>query len=152
MKVILLQDSKDLGKKGSVVSVSDGYARNFLLPRKVAIPATENNMRNLQEDHRREELKAGRLLNEARFQAGALNDATVTVRAKAGETGRLFGSVTSKDVADAIQAAYKLAIDKRRIEVEESVKTIGLYRATLKLHQEVEVSINVKVVAEEDRS
>jgi large subunit ribosomal protein L9 len=150
MRVILLQDSKDLGKKGSVVNVADGYARNFLIPRQVVVEANESNMKSLQADQRLKDAKAKRLLDEARAAADHLRDKTVTVISKAGESGRLFGSVTPKDVADAIKKQYKVDVDRRKIEIQETVKTIGLYQALLSLHQDAHVAINLRVVAEED--
>jgi len=150
VKVILLQDSKDLGKKGAVVNVSDGYARNYLFPRSIATEANESNMKSLQEVEKREDAKVKKALADAKAVASHLKEKVVTVRARAGETGRLFGSVTAKDIADAIQAQFKIPVDKRRVELQETVKSIGLYTALLSLHQNVEVQINVKVVSEED--
>jgi large subunit ribosomal protein L9 len=152
MKVILLQDSKELGKKGAVVNVADGYARNFLIPRQIVLEANESNMKSLKEDQRLKDAKAKRLLDEAKAAADMLRNKTVTVISKAGDSGRLFGSVTPKDVADAIKKQYKVDVDRRKIEIQESVKTIGLYEALLSLHQEAHVAINLRVVAEEDHS
>jgi large subunit ribosomal protein L9 len=152
MKVILLSDSRDLGKKGAVVNVADGYARNYLFPRKIAVEANEMNMRSLNQEKKRLDEKARKLLSQAKHAAESLEDKTVKVRAKAGESGRLFGSITTRDIADAIQKAFKIELDKKSIEIDDQIKTIGLYLATLKLHQDVEVKINVHVVSEEARS
>lgn len=152
MKVILLQDSKDLGKKGTVVNVSDGYARNYLLPRKIAALADESAMRDLAERKKREDAKMRKLLEQAKAAAARLEGKSVRVKAKDGDNGRLFGSVTTKDIADSISAQYKIAVDKRRIDLEDQVKTVGVYTATLKLHQDVQISMNVEVVAEEERT
>jgi large subunit ribosomal protein L9 len=152
MKAILLEDARDLGKKGAVINVADGYARNYLFPRKIAVEANETNMRSLNQEKKRLDDKAKKLLAEARQAAAALDNATVTVRAKAGESGRLFGSITSKDIADAVERTFKIEIDRKHIEIDDQIKTIGLYLATLKLHQDAEVKINVHVVSEEARS
>lgn len=151
MKVILLQDSKDLGKKGAVLNVSDGYARNFLIAKGLAVEASESAMRTLQEDQKRESAKAKKLLDDAKNAASRIKGKTVTVVARAGGSGRLFGSVTAQDVSTAIQTQLKVAVDKRRLTLDQQIKTIGLYSATLKLHPEVEVSVDVKVVSEEER-
>jgi len=148
MKVILLEDARDLGKKGAVINVADGYARNYLFPRKIAVEANDTNMRSLNQEKKRLDDRTKKLLAEARQAAAALDNATVTVKAKAGESGRLFGSITSKDIADAIEKAFKVGIDRKHIEIDDQIKTIGLYLATLKLHQDVEVKINVHVVSE----
>ncbi|MDP2859897.1 MAG: 50S ribosomal protein L9 [Bacillota bacterium] len=152
MKAILLEDARDLGKKGAVINVADGYARNYLFPRKIAVEANETNMRSLNQEKKRLDDKSKKLLAEARQAVAALDNATVTVRAKAGESGRLFGSITSKDIADAVERTFKIEIDRKHIEIDDQIKTIGLYLATLKLHQDVEVKINVHVVSEEARS
>ncbi len=152
MKVILLEDARGIGKKGAVLNVADGYARNYLIPRKIAIEANESNMRSLSQEKKRQDDRAKRLLSEAQESAKALENATVKVKAKAGESGRLFGSITSKDIADAIERTFKLTVDKKHIEIDDQIKTIGLYLATLRLHQDVEIKINVHVVSEEART
>jgi len=152
MKVILLEDARGIGKKGAVLNVADGYARNYLVPRKIAIEANESNMRSLNQEKKRQDERAKRLLSEAQDAAKALENATVKVRAKAGESGKLFGSITSKDIADAIEKTFKITVDRKHIEMDDQMKTIGLYLATLRFHQDVEVKINVHVVSEEARS
>ncbi len=152
MKVILLEDARGIGKKGAVLNVADGYARNYLIPRKIAVEANESNMRSLNQEKKRQDDRARRVLSEAQVAAKVLENATVKVKAKAGESGRLFGSITSKDIADAIEKNFKLTVDRKHIEIDDQVKTIGLYLATLRLHQDVEVKINVHVVSEEARS
>ena len=152
MKVILLEDARDIGKKGAVLNVTDGYARNYLIPRKIAVEANESNMRSLNQERKRQDDRAKRLLAEAREAAKALDNATVKVKAKAGGSGRLFGSITSKDIADGIEKVFGIAIDKKHIEIDDQIKTIGLYLATLRLHQDVEVKVNVHVVSEEART
>jgi len=152
MKVILLEDARDIGKKGAVLNVTDGYARNYLIPRKIAVEANESNMRSLNQERKRQDDRAKRLLAEAREAAKALDNATIKVKAKAGGSGRLFGSITSKDIADGIEKVFGIAIDKKHIEIDDQIKTIGLYLATLRLHQDVEVKVNVHVVSEEART
>ena len=152
MKVILLEDAQGIGKKGAVLNVADGYARNYLIPRKIAVEASESNLKSLQHQKRQQDERAKRLLAEAREAAKVLENATVKVKAKAGESGRLFGSITSKDIAEAIDRTFGIAVDRKRIDIDEQIKTVGLYMATIRLHQDVEVKINVHVVSGEANS
>lgn len=150
MKVILLEDHKDLGKKGTVANVADGFARNFLIPRGIVVEATPAAMRELQGQKDRERAREKKLRAQAEKIKSVILDKTVVVKVKAGESGRLFGSVTPKDVAAAIKAQYKQTVDRRRIDMNEHMKTIGLYEATVKLFKDVEAGINIKVEAEGD--
>ena len=144
MKVVLLQDVKDIGKKDQVVNVSDGYARNFLLPRKLAKEATAAAMSDVKAKesarahHKREEIKAA---NELKAM---LNGKEVTIKAKAGKEGKLFGAVTSKDVAAAIKAQHKIEIDKKKI-VMDDIKLFGSYICNVKVYPEITAKITVKV-------
>ena len=144
MKVVLLQDVKDIGKKDQVVTVSDGYARNFLLPRKLAKEATAAAMSDVKAKesakahHKQEEIKAA---NELKAQ---LNGKEVTIKAKAGKEGKLFGAVTSKDVAEAIKKQLKLEIDKKKI-VMKDIKTFSRVDAEIKIYPEIQAKITVIV-------
>lgn len=148
MKVILLQDVKGLGKKGAVVEVAEGYGRNFLMPRGLASPASEGAMRSLAQEKERERLKVERLKQDAQALAKRLEGFGLTMAARVGEGGRLFGSITAKDIADSLQKASGLNIDKRKVELSEAIKSLGDYQATVKLHPEISARITVHVVEE----
>ncbi|WP_425059408.1 50S ribosomal protein L9 [Sporomusa carbonis] len=147
MKVILQQEVKKLGKKGDIVEVSEGYARNYLLPQKLAIPATANNVNNATLQKAAEERKKERMLDEAKLLAAQMSKITVTIPVKMGEGGRLFGSVTAKDIADALAAQHKIELDKRKIELKDAIKAVGTYPVGIKLHPEVSTRIQVTVTA-----
>ena len=144
MKVVLLQDVKDIGKKDQVVNVSDGYARNFLLPRKLAKEATTAAMNDVKAKesakahHKREEVKAA---NELKAK---LDGKEVTIKAKAGKEGKLFGAVTSKDVAAALKAQHKMDIDKKKI-VMKDIKTFSRVDVEIKIYPEIQAKITVNV-------
>ncbi|SMC00023.1 LSU ribosomal protein L9P [Thermanaeromonas toyohensis ToBE] len=148
MKVILLEDVPKLGKRGSVVEVADGYARNYLLPRKLAVTATEERLEELHREKDREAKKKQKELEEARRLARILEGSTITVVARAGEGGKLFGSVTNKEIAQAIENTFHISIDRRKIELEEPLKLLGSYPVILRLHPEVQARITVEVVTE----
>ena len=145
MKVILLQDVKAQGKKGQMITVSDGYARNFLLPRKLAVEATAdalNSKKNADEAaafHAAEEKKAALALK------AALADKPVKIKAKAGSNGRLFGSVTTKEVSEALKAQYNIDLPKTRLELSEPIKSFGTYQVKAKLYTEIQGVVTVKV-------
>ncbi|PJI08380.1 MULTISPECIES: 50S ribosomal protein L9 [Clostridium] len=144
MKVILLKDIKSEGKKGEVINVSDGYARNFLFPRKLAEEANNNNMRvlNLKKDAERkqklEETEAAQKL------ANELKGKVLKLSAKAGENGRLFGAVTSKDIANEIKKQFKVSIDKKKVSTE-TIRQLGNYEVELKLYPEISTKIKVLI-------
>jgi len=146
LKVILTQDIKALGKKGDAKEVAEGYANNFLLPRGLAIPATKGNINMLEKAQQRRLDKEDKALADARGQAAKLEGMTVTIKAKAGESGRLFGSVTTADIAEALRGRG-VELDKRRIELAESIKHIGKFEALVKLHATVHVTITIEVEA-----
>ena len=148
MKLILQQDVKKLGKKGEVVDVSEGYARNFLLPQKLAIPASNTNLNVAKQQKASEERKKEQALDEAKVMAAQLAKVGVTIAVKQGEGGKLFGSVTGKDIAEAMQAQYSIDMDKRKIDLKEAIKTPGTYPVTIKLHPEVSAQIQVTVKPE----
>ncbi len=145
MKVILKKHVKGLGSEGEVVDVNDGYARNYLLPRGIAVEANTSNMNVLKDRQQRKENEAKKVLTEAEKAGATLNGQTVTIKARAGDGGRLFGSVTNQDIADAIKKTFKLNIDRRRIDLDLPIKAVGEYRIDLRLHPQVSASITVQV-------
>ena len=146
MKVILLQDVKGQGKKGEIVNASDGYARNFLLPKKLAVEANDTNMNAWKRNKAKEEAAAAEKLADAQAKAKEIKGKTFVLKAKAGEGERLFGSVTNMDVAAALEE-NGVVVDKRNIEMEEHIKTIGQYKVKIKLHPQVKTEIIVDVQA-----
>lgn len=145
MKVILLSDVKDLGKKDDIVNVSDGYARNFLFPRKWAVEATEN---AIKENNFRKEMARKREMErraEAEKVAQSLKNKVVELKAKCGAQGRLYGSITTAEVADAIKAAYAVDVDKRKVEMKESVRALGDYDVTVHIYTGVSTVMKLRV-------
>ncbi|HEY8341856.1 MAG TPA: 50S ribosomal protein L9 [Calditerricola sp.] len=147
MKVIFLKDVKGQGKKGEVKNVSDGYARNYLIPRGLAVEATESNLKTLEAQKRSEAKRKAQELAEAKALAEKLEKTTVTIAAKAGEGGRLFGAVTSKQIAEAL-AKQNLAVDKKKILLDEPIRALGTWRVPVKLHPDVTAHLVVTVVEE----
>ncbi len=148
MKVILLQDVKKIGKKGDVIEASDGYARNFLFPRKLAQEASASNMHILNnkiENERKQKLAE---LEAAQKLAGELKGKEITIEAKTGENGKLFGAITSKDVAELIKKQHKIDIDKKKI-VMDTIKLAGGYEIEVKLYPEVSTKMKVIIVPQE---
>lgn len=145
MRVILQEDVKALGQKGEVVEVKEGYARNYLFPKKLAVEATANNLREIERQQKIRDNKKQRELEEAQKLAKELDDLNITLQVKSGENGKLFGAVTSKDIAEGIEKAKKLKIDKRKIDLKENIKTLGTYQVGIKLHSEVTAEIKVQV-------
>jgi len=149
MKVILQQEVKKLGLKGDIIEVSEGYARNYLLLQKLAIPATAINVNNATQQKVSEERKQQRVLDEANLMAAQMSKVEVTITVKMGEGGKLFGSVTSKDIAEALTAQHKIELDKRKIELKEAIKAIGTYTVSIKLHSEISAQIQVHIIAKQ---
>jgi large subunit ribosomal protein L9 len=148
MDIILREDVEKLGSRGDVVKVAAGYARNFLLPRKLAVAATDSNKKIVEQEkhaHLRREAKA---VGEAQELAKLLGSVTVTIARKAGENDQLFGSVTAADISDAL-AAEKYTIERRRIVLDEPIRTLGEHKVTVRLHREVPTEITVNVRKEE---
>ncbi|KGG79574.1 50S ribosomal protein L9 [Caloranaerobacter azorensis H53214] len=145
MKVILLKDVKGLGKKGSVVNVKDGYARNFLLPRGAAKEATEGNLKVLKEQQKAKEIKQKEELEKAKKLAEKISNITVKIQSKAGVNGKLFGSITSKDIADALNKQHKIKIDKKKIVLEENIRTLGTTVVDVKVYPSVVAKLRVEV-------
>lgn len=145
MKVILKQDVKGLGKKESMVEVSDGYARNFLFPRSLAVEASSSNINIMNTKKEAEKAKSDREIAKAKELAEKINSTTVVLKAKAGENGKLFGSITSKDIADNLKANFKLDVDKKKIHLEDSLKSLGTTEVDVKLHAGIIAKLKVKI-------
>lgn len=145
MKVILLEDVKALGKKGQVVEVSDGYAKNFILKKKLGLEANSANMNDLKLQKARDEKVAQQQLEAAKALAKELEEKSVTVKIKAGEGGRAFGSVSSKEIATAYKEQCNMDIDKKKIQLPEAIKTFGVFEVPVKLHPQVTGKLKVKV-------
>jgi large subunit ribosomal protein L9 len=148
MQVILLEDVKGIGKKGSVAKVSDGHARNYLIPKKLAVQATDANLKALEK--KRAEIEARRALDrQVALDLKAKIDAAdpVVVEARGGDGGRLFGAVTSKDIAEAVEKQFRLELDKKKIDLDTPIKQAGLTEVTLRLFQDVSAKLKVNVVA-----
>ena len=146
MKVILLQDVKGKGKKGQMLEISDGYARNFLLPRKLAVEATADAMNTKKMNDKAAAEKAARERAEAVETSKKLRELTLTVAAKGGGAGRLFGSVTNQEIADALKANAGITLDKRKIVISDPIKNVGTYTVQCKLGYEITAPLTVKIV------
>ena len=150
MKVVLKQDLKGTGKKDELVNVADGYARNYLFHRGLAVPADKGAVTDLQNKEASKKFKEETELENAKELAGKINGTTVIVYSKAGSSGRLFGSVTSKEVAEAVSAAYGVELDKRKISLDGDIKNFGTYDAVVKIAPGVTATVKVKVTEKED--
>ena len=149
MEIILKQDIANLGYKNEIVTVKDGYARNYLIPNKMAILATERNRKMLAEEIRQQAHKEEKIKNEAMDKAKALEGLKLTIGAKADATGKIFGSVNSIQIANAIKEACNIEVDRKQIVLnEDAVKELGSYKAKIKLHKDVQAEIEFEVVAE----
>ncbi len=146
MKVILLQDVKTLGKKDQIVDVNDGYARNFLLPKKLGVEASAQNLNNLKLQKANEDKIAAENLANAQKMAEELSKLTVVTKLKAGEGGRAFGTISSKEIAEEAKKQHGVDIDKKKIVLPEALKNFGSYEVVIKLHPKVQAKIVVKVV------
>ncbi len=147
MKVILNQDVKGQGKKGQLVEVSDGYARNFLLPKKLAKEATKENLNIMHGQQESDEYRRQKALEEANEIKARLDKITVTLKAKAGENGKLFGSVTSKDVAEALTSQHHIKLDKKKFNLPDGIKVLGVTEVEIKIHPGVTGKLKVMVEA-----
>lgn len=145
MKVILLQDVKGQGKKGDLINTSDGYARNFLFPRKLAKEATASSLTELTHQKEAEQKRLQQELEDAQALAKVIAEKTVTIHAKAGNGGRLFGSVTGMDIAENLQKQHQITVDKRKINAGDGIKTIGVTTVSIKLHPKVSATLKVSV-------
>ena len=146
MEIVLLQDVKSLGKKGQVVKVNDGYARNYILPKKRGVVANGKNLNDLKVKKANDAKVAAEQLAAARELAAKLQEASVTVSIKAGEGGRTFGSVSTKEIGKAVSDQLKLDIDKKKMVLEEPIKSLGTHEVPVKLHKDVTAILRVKVV------
>ncbi|MFE8704095.1 50S ribosomal protein L9 [Cytobacillus sp. FJAT-54145] len=145
MKVIFLKDVKGKGKKGEVKNVADGYAQNFLIKQGLAVEASAANVSSLEGQKKKQEKLAAEELAEAKVLKETIEKITVELSAKAGEGGRLFGSITSKQIADELQKKHSIKIDKRKIELEDAIRALGYTKVPVKLHTEVTATLNVHV-------
>lgn len=145
MKIILLQDEKKLGKKGQIIEASDGYARNYILPKKIGVEATPKNLNDLKLQKANDDRIAQEQLQEAKDLAAQLEGLQVVVKIKAGEGGKTFGSVSSKEIVEAFKEQHGLGIDKKKIQLPETLKNFGSYEVPVKLHPQVMGKLHVKV-------
>jgi|SRR6185312_1501345 len=148
MEIILREDIDKLGTRGDVVKVAPGYARNFLLPKKLAVPATDANKKIVEQERQAHLRKEARQVGEAQELARLVGSVTVTIARKAGENDQLFGSVTAADISDAL-AAQHYNVERRKIHLEEPIRTLGEHKITVRLHREVSTEIAVNVTREE---
>ncbi len=148
MEVILREDIDNLGNRGDLVKVAPGYARNFLLPKRLAVEATDSNRKIVEQERQAHLRKEAKLEGEAKDLGKLMEGVSVTIKQKAGENDQLFGSVTSKDVADAL-AAKNFTIDRRKVQLDEPIKQLGEFKVPVRLHKEVTTEITVNVVREE---
>ena len=145
MKVILSKDVQGTGKAGEVKDVADGYARNYLIPRKLAIPATGGALKNVEQKKAAEEKKAATEEAAARALADRLTSAPVVLTAKVGDQGRLYGLITNGDIADQLSAQLRQPIDRRKIELDEPIRQLGTFEVTIRLHRAVSATVKVDV-------
>ena len=145
MEVILTADVKGHGKKGDIVKVSDGYARNFILPKKLGLEATPKNLNDLKLQKAAEAKRAQELLEEAQALAASIAEKSITLRVKTGEGGRTFGSVSTKEIAQALRDQLSLEIDKKKLVLAEPLKNLGTFTVPVKLHPKVTAVVKVKV-------
>jgi large subunit ribosomal protein L9 len=149
MEVILREDIEKLGTRGQIVKVAPGYARNFLLPKRMAVAATEANKKIVEQERQAHLKKEAKLQGEAQELAKIMTGATVRIAQKAGENDQLFGSVTSKDIAEAL-TAQNYNIDRRRIQLDEPIRQLGEYKVPVRLHKDVTVEVTVVVAKEQE--
>ena len=146
MKVILLEDVKALGKKGEIVNVSDGYARNAILPKKLGVEATPKNLNDLKLQNQHADKVAAENLENAKELARVIAEKKVVVKIKAGEGGKIFGSVSTKEIAQAAKEQAGLELDKKKMQLKEAIKALGTYEIPVKLHPKVTAKLTVQVV------
>ena len=145
MKVILLEDVKNVGKKGQKINSKDGYARNFLIPKNLAIEATEVNLRNLDNAKKKKEEKEQEIFEQAKVLEEELMQKTIVIKTKTGENGKLFGSITTKEISDLLEKEHGISIDKKKYDLEETIKSVGEYYVKIKLHPMVNAKLKVIV-------
>lgn len=145
MKVILLADVKSLGKKGDLVNVSDGYAKNFILPKKLGVEANATNMNNMKLQNEKKEREAAKELADAKAMAESLKDITLELKVKAGVDGKVFGSVSGKEISNAMKMQKNITIDKKKIILDDAIKSCGMHIVKIKLHKDVVGEFKVHV-------
>ena len=148
MEIILIQDVANLGFENDIVTVKNGYARNFLFPQKLAVPATESNRKVLAENLKQKAHKLAQQKSNAEAMAAKLNDINVEVKVKASAEGSVYGSVTAQQVADALKEAYQIELDRKKISLPGTIKELGQFKVAVPLHKEVKAEFNLNVVAE----
>lgn len=148
MKVILLKDVKDLGKKDQIVEVSDGYGKNYLVPRGIAKLATAGSINEAKDKQKAAEAKKARELEQAKELAAAISSKRVVLHAKMGENGKLFGAISAKDIADAMKVQFKIEMDKKKIELDEPIKSQGVFDVTARVYAGVIAKFQVEVRAQ----
>ncbi|MFA4829836.1 MAG: 50S ribosomal protein L9 [Thermodesulfovibrionales bacterium] len=147
MKVILKEDVKNLGKMGDIITVAEGHARNFLLPKKLAVEALTENIKALEHQKKTIQEKARKVKNVSQDLANRISSLTLSIKAKAGEEDKIFGSITSMDIAAALKNEG-IDIDKKKISLEEPIKRLGSYAVSIKIHTEITAQLNISVVPE----
>ncbi len=147
MKVILLDNIKGVGKKDEVINASDGYARNFLFPKKLAVEANSENMSKLKAKQDANQYKKSQEKEEAQKQAEKLKGILLKIAVKSGENGRIFGSITSKEIADSLKEQYKIEVDKKKIDLKEPIKTLGSFNVSIKLYEGVVGNLKIQLIA-----
>ncbi len=145
MQVILLEDVKTLGKKGEIVKVSDGYAKNFVIPKKLGVEATQKNLNELKNQQKRDSIVAQQQLDEAKAFGERISKETIQLTMKAGEGGRVFGSISSKEIVTAAKEQFGFELDKKKLQMPEPIKSFGTYKIPVKLHPQVTSTIKVSV-------
>jgi large subunit ribosomal protein L9 len=148
MEIILREDVEKVGSRGSVVKVADGYARNFLLPKRLAVPATDANKKIVEQEREAYLRRETKVKEDAEGLAKLMANVSVTIRHRVGENNHLFGSVTAKDIADALEA-QKFHIERRKIQLDEPIRTVGEHKVPVRLHRDVSVDVNVIVEPEQ---
>ena len=146
MKVILLQDIKGVGKKDQIINANDGYARNYLFPKKLAVEATAGNLGNLKSKQESNQYRKDMQKEEAIEIASRLKDITLTIKVKAGENGKIFGGVTAKEISENLKTQYNIQIDKKKINLTETIKTLGTVNVDIKIYEGVVAKLKVQVI------
>lgn len=148
MKVILCADIKNVGKKDQVINASDGYARNFLFPKKLAVPADKGNMNKLQAKQEAKQYKKNLELEDAKKIAEKINQITLKIKTKSGDNGKIFGSITSKEIVQNLEEQFKIVVDKKKVNLKEPIKSLGTTIVELKLFEGVNAKLKVMIVSE----
>lgn len=148
MKVILCADIKNVGKKDQVINASDGYARNFLFPKKLAVPADKENMNKLQAKQEAKQYKKNLELEDAKKIAEKINQITLKIKTKSGNNGKIFGSITSKEIVQNLEEQFKIVVDKKKVNLKEPIKSLGTTIVELKLFEGVNAKLKVMIVSE----